>query len=397
MSTSFSDRAENTHQVEFEAPNSAEVQPLNHKERKHFSIDLSLELEHQLNMESSPPVTPRHHPFTAALDTPEHKHEALDPEVLAHLVSQLRDSLGEMTRERDGLAKLLAAAHAKEANLTDALQLMTEKATETGEELESARKKIKEDEEAISLLRAKVEESRRGLMRLQTENRRQSMTPIDVNRASLAGMLTSPPASSKRNSFTPLTGRSTSSHRRVSSVSDMGFTLPVPDPNPSPNAQVLTFPPETPAGGANHPPPTSSARYPSLFGRQSPPQPDSDPSSEIKELQATLRQVKDELSTVRHELQEANEARQASETCVEALRQFIAENNFSQGESSGSPGSIKLPPPPTMTTGAEDDVHNSTAKKSAMGMGLQAVGWGDAGTCGAADCTYLRPSNTSSG
>ena len=157
--TSFNDRAENTHQVEFEAPNSAEVQPLNHKERKHFSIDLSLELEHQLNMES-PPVTPHRYPYTAALDTPEHKHEALDPEVLAHLVSQLRQSLGEMTRERDDLAKLLAAAHSKEANLTDALQLMTEKATESGEELESARKKIKEDEEAISLLRAKVEESR---------------------------------------------------------------------------------------------------------------------------------------------------------------------------------------------------------------------------------------------
>jgi hypothetical protein len=65
-----------------------------------------------------------------------------------------------MTRERDDLAKLLAAAHSKEAGLTDALQLMSEKATETGEELESARKKIKEDEEAIALLRAKVEESR---------------------------------------------------------------------------------------------------------------------------------------------------------------------------------------------------------------------------------------------
>lgn len=228
-------------------------------------------------------------------------------------------------------------------------------------------------------------------MRLQTENRRQSMTPIDVNRASLAGMLTSPPASSKRNSFTPLTGRSTSSHRRVSSVSDVVFALPVPDSNsnPSPNAQVLTFPPETPG----NPPPLSSARYPSLFGRQSPPHPDnsdhlsSNTGSEIKELQTALVRVKEELSTVRHELQEANEARQASETCVEALRQFIAENSFSQGESSGAPGSIKLPPPPTMTTGAEDDVvdHNGTnhtAKKTsaAMGWGFNKLWGGDQGS-----------------
>lgn len=155
MST-FNDRADNTHRVEFEAPNSAEVQPLPSK--KHFSIDLSLELERQLNMDS-PPVTPAHFPVTAT-ENLEQLHEALDPEVLAHLVAQLRHSLAEMTKERDGLATLLAASHTKQASLNDALQHMTEKVTDLGEELGVARKKMKDDEEAITLLRAKVEESR---------------------------------------------------------------------------------------------------------------------------------------------------------------------------------------------------------------------------------------------
>lgn len=140
----------------FEAPNSAEVQPV--KDRKYFSIDLSLELERQLEMESTP-VTPARD-LTGAVEDTEQKHEALDPEILAHLVMQLRHSLSEITKERDELAKLLADSNNKEASLTDALQLMTEKATTTNEELDIARRKNREDEEAIVLLRAKVEESR---------------------------------------------------------------------------------------------------------------------------------------------------------------------------------------------------------------------------------------------
>ncbi|KAF5336102.1 hypothetical protein D9611_006218 [Ephemerocybe angulata] len=363
MST-FNDRAENTHRIEFEAPNSAEVQPV--PPRKHFSIDLSLELEQQLNMES-PPVTPAHFPVTATEDL-QQLHEALDPEVLAHLVSQLRHSLAEMTKERDGLAKLLAASHTKQASLNDALQHMTEKVTDLGEELNESRKKMRDDEEAISLLRAKVEESRRGLMRLQTEHKRQSMTPIDVNRATM--MLSNPPTS-KRASFTPLTGRSTNGHRRVSSVSD-GFALlglTSPDLNTSPNTQVLTLPD---TAGSN--PPPSSARYPTLFGgRSSPPQSDAMmdvplSTSETLELKESIQRLKAQLEAVQHELSEANEARQASETCVEALRTFIAENNFSNGESSAS--SIKLPPPPTMTTGEEEP---DTSKKRG---GASQGGWG---------------------
>ncbi|KAG2011461.1 hypothetical protein CC2G_011576 [Coprinopsis cinerea AmutBmut pab1-1] len=342
----------------FEAPNSAEVQPV--RDRKHFSIDLSLELERQLEMDSLP-VTPMRD-LTSATEDNEQKHEALDPEILAHLVMQLRHSLSEMTKERDELARMLADSHSKQASLNDALQLMTEKATTVNEELVEARRKNKEDEEAITLLRAKVEESRRGLMRLQTENRRQTMAPIDVNRASLLG---SPPSSSnKRASFTPLTGRSAGGHRRISSVSDVAFSIA--DFHPSPSGQTLTFP-DTGHNPQTTPPP-SSTRYPAVFGRQSPPATSEGGSLELEEVKRELRQLKEELATAKHELAEANEAKEASETCVKALRQFIAENTFTDAQSSTASSSIKLPPLPTMATGEEA----ATESK----QGRTATGWG---------------------
>ena len=156
--TTFNDHDQNTHQVEFDAPLSAEVAPLGGTtEKKHFSIDLSLELERQLEHMESPPITPAHD-LTAG--ETRQKHEALDPEILAHIVMQLRHSLLEVTKERDELVKMLATANAEEASAKDALQLMTDKATQMDEELKETRKQVKEHEEAIVCLRAKVEESR---------------------------------------------------------------------------------------------------------------------------------------------------------------------------------------------------------------------------------------------
>lgn len=83
-----------------------------------------------------------------------------DPDILAHIITQLRQSLADMTRERDELVKMLATANMEEAHAKDALQLMTDKATEAEEELTEARKKMREDEDQIMLLRTKVEESR---------------------------------------------------------------------------------------------------------------------------------------------------------------------------------------------------------------------------------------------
>jgi len=251
-------------------------------------------------------------------------------------------------------------------------------------------------------------------MRLQTEKRK-SMTPIDVNRASAFSMITSPPLSAKRAStFTPLTGRSVSSggnnHRRISSASDGGLTQTQLDAinSSNDNGQVLTLP-ETAGSLLTPGPPTSTARFPALFnGKTSPPatehddaasdhsQHDTQKDKDIKEMQELLAKMKRDLEDARHELQEANEARQASETCVEALRQFIAENTLSgSGESSDTRTTIKLPPPPTMTTGDEDALPTGTEakKNSGDGWGFGKL-WGSDSSSTTADSTRSR-SNTS--
>jgi len=132
------------HHIEFEAPHSALSENYSAlpstSNRPRFSIDLSLELERQLDMESLP-STPAHP------DDHQHHHKAdsrteLDPHVLAHIIMQLRQSVAEITKERDDLVDLLAVANAHGAELKDALDHMTEKATLMEEELTEARKKI---------------------------------------------------------------------------------------------------------------------------------------------------------------------------------------------------------------------------------------------------------------
>ncbi|KAK2465634.1 hypothetical protein APHAL10511_002178 [Amanita phalloides] len=301
--------------AEFEAPMSAD------RASERFSIDLSLELEHQLEHMESPPSN----------------RESLDPHVLAHIIMQLRHSLAEMTKERDEVVKALSSAFSKEAELNEAVQLLTDKATGREEELAEARKKLKEDEEAIIMLRSKVEESRRGLMRLQTESRRQSGNFESTRVAFLAG---SPPGS-KRASFAPLSlqaGRPNHGHRRISSVSDTGQVDPS---GTSPRTQD----------------------FPSLDS----PQPLEQPCAfELESLKKELQAVRDELDNTKHELAESNEAREASETCAKALRDFIAENDIGVREIDGGPSAIKLPPPPATTTGEEAETHKTTSS----------VGWG---------------------
>lgn len=170
----FDENHENLHHIEFEAPPSAGLdleQRLqiteDRAQRGRFSIDLSLELERQLNMDSESPIASSsyegiaHAEKVAAADSNEEQHfNKPDPDVLAHIVTHMRDSLADMTKERDELVRMLANANSQDANTKDALQLMTEKATSAGEELDIAKKKIREDEEQIVLLRSKVEESR---------------------------------------------------------------------------------------------------------------------------------------------------------------------------------------------------------------------------------------------
>lgn len=174
-------------------------------------------------------------------------------------------------------------------------------------------------------------------MRLQSESRRQSQVPsgLDLSRASLASLAA--PQSSKRASFAPLTGSSTvriNAHRRISSVSDSGFAKLDSGLLHSPGPTNFTFPDHAMLANKLAPTPRSSG----IFGRASPPLSvfQSEESAEVEMLRKELMSVRAELDEAKHELNEASEAREASELCVKALRVFIEENDV------GTPMAIPL-------------------------------------------------------
>ncbi|EIW58724.1 uncharacterized protein TRAVEDRAFT_168455 [Trametes versicolor FP-101664 SS1] len=307
---------------------------LQHEPNRPTSIDLTLALERELDNESLPnsPNPPR--------------PQSLDTHVLASIVTQLRLSLAEVTKERDTLSEQLAEAQTREGGLKEALEHVTDKCLRCENELEGAAAKRQEDEETISMLRTKVEESRRALMRLQTEKRMSAASnlTLDLSRpppqhASLSG-----PPSSRRSSFQPLTGTSAgrTGHRRISSVSDSGVLANAygdgqwPPPSPmSPDA--------TPTERA---PTQHNRRVSLLFGRGGAAQPESIGDIEVELLRKQMQLMQQQLDDTKRDLSEVQEAHEASELCVRALRTFIADNNVGIPAAIGT-GTGKPSQPPT--------------------------------------------------
>ncbi|KAF7356831.1 hypothetical protein MVEN_01018600 [Mycena venus] len=376
---------------------------------RHYSIDLSLELERQLDMESLPPTPApppqgqQQHVQRPSMEGMPLKMPDIDPHVLAHIISQLRHQLADMTKERDDLIVLLHTAHTKEAELQDALQHITDKAMALDEALSDSRRQNRDDTEAISLLRTKVEESRWDLgssiflfavsnhsIRADGDScvsRRRAAA--DSRPPSIPAVQTLPPAftlgppSSRRASFTPMTGTFAANslrpngHHRISSVSDTSIDINLASPVPERGTFNLAAAP---------PPATNNRRLSGFFGHSSPratlhppmtrlpsgSQSGSGTSSpdELEKLRKEVRTLQTALDETRHELTEANEAREASETCVGALREFIAENNLGAGAGSGVGEVVKLPPLPATTTGGEGD-ESRGHKKTASGWGFK--------------------------
>lgn len=197
---------------------------------------------------------------------------------------------------------------------------------------------------------------RRALMRLQTEKRMSQVSnlALDLSRPPPAHASLSGPPSSKRASFAPLTGSSASrmSHRRISSVSDSGYLLSPPPngefstswPPPSPRTQHIPEDPEfTPTIPQSH-----NRRVSLLFGRGAAPHFEAPAEeAEIHLIRKQLGELQKQLDDTKRELVETQEAREASELCVRALRTFISENNV------GIPSAMKAgttsPPTPSHT------------------------------------------------
>ncbi|KAI0343139.1 hypothetical protein BDW22DRAFT_1239605 [Trametopsis cervina] len=285
------------------------------------SIDLSLELERQLEIDSLP-----NSPVVAHTRITE-RPQSLDPQVLTSIVTQLRLALGEVTKERENLSQSLAESQAREHDLKDALHTVSERCLQLEAELVSVSEKGKEDADAVTMLRGKLEDSRRALMRLQTENRKSSMT-IDLSRA---GPSTAQgPPSARRSSFAPLVTSPNNprmgAHRRISSVSEPGLSYrsDLSSPPMSGRLEPLQLVNAVPS-----PADRSARRLSGFFGRSGasdlPPTAD---ASEVEELRKELQAIREQLEESRHELTEAREAQEASETCVNALRTFIADNSI---------------------------------------------------------------------
>jgi hypothetical protein len=119
-------------------------------------------------------------------------------------------------------------------------------------------------------------------------------------------------------------------HRRISSQSDSGFIL----------GDALQW---------ASPPPSASALADDEQNFA---------SKEIQNLKQEIKSLKDALEETKHELSEAHEARDASEQCAKALRDYISE--FRVGEA-GSPPS-NAPPPTTPAKG--EDPNKSSSKWS---------------------------------
>lgn len=121
----------------------------NQEPKRPYSIDLSLELEHQLETDSLPP-TP------AAKGRP----ASYDQNVVASVIQQLQTDVERLTRERDDLREELVRVDADKSGVQETLLQFSAKCEWMEEELEAAKAKMQDDEHAINMLRTKVEESR---------------------------------------------------------------------------------------------------------------------------------------------------------------------------------------------------------------------------------------------
>ncbi len=116
------------------------------------SIDLTLELEQQLDDESTP--------SSPAFSHNRSRPQSLDPNVLASIITQLRLSLTGVAKERDELSAMLAETQSNELSMKDALHHLAEKCVRLETDLTASQDKNQEDADAISMLRGKLEDSR---------------------------------------------------------------------------------------------------------------------------------------------------------------------------------------------------------------------------------------------
>jgi len=266
---------------------------------------------------------------------------SLDPEVLASLVVQLRTNLASAVRERDEVRgerdSLMRDLAIVQTRLQE-LEGSQEREVEYLNEMAMWRRRCEQAEEQIGMLRGKVEESRRALMTLQTQQSRrhsQFNAPFGSPHAPNFVLDGSPrtPGYQKRISLQGGGGRTSPpvvgvspkarSHQRGASASDqeLGAALVGSQSSHVPSSfhDASASPSELDPTGLSKQASTSR-RQSAMTGR--PTESLLNPmGAELEALRQELVAVRIELTETKQELWESVEAREAGEVCLKALKE----------------------------------------------------------------------------
>ncbi|KAG9004025.1 hypothetical protein FRB94_002734 [Tulasnella sp. JGI-2019a] len=404
---------------------------MDNRHSKH-SIDLAVDLEHALNNEEHNDSEHGLHQENHMMNDknqPDGDEERYDPEILTSIIIQLRATLVNMTHERDESNEALAAAghkyaalEAKTADLSELLTLEKDRCAALEVERDHALHSAKENEEQVNMLRAKVEESRRGVMRLQAESRRVSTQnhgaksngplPLDLSSPARSPVFASPftPGANKRQSFQvgPRPLLSGQGHRRISSMSDPGQS-PGGDVPPVPHMPIplssdgLPPSPVTHTFGSGSESQTADQakanwKRASLMAKKRDPR-DQSPSNglapagaadsgrrsaspptansvalaaELEVLKSELTVTKKELETVTRDLAEAHDAKEAADALAKTLREFIAEQSIGLADDPPAPSSSSQH---NMPGSSSSSIHGwgDPASVTSPGVGLRGI------------------------
>ncbi|WVW80316.1 hypothetical protein I302_102295 [Kwoniella bestiolae CBS 10118] len=330
-------------------------------------------------------------------------------------LSSLSDVETELGQLKDQYAFLSAAKEAVETQLQEEI------------------KKREVAEENVEMLRGQVEQARRGVMTLQKQeaDRKRMSTISGYSTANgvlglglngeeeILSSATERDSASSRESKLVKRQSIMRSHRRQSSQSEPSInelhergslvTSPNMQNSRDPSGTLRPIgqgglrelrlghtPPSATLPSANLPSPNvplSGANNPHQSGyfddhTSEPPSSVTSKTSELpfkKEIEAVeeATKLRNELSVLQSELEESEEARMASESCLKALREFMAQdpNSTTSGEGEGGGEmtmstadllkGIRLPPLPT-DRDADEEQRNAEAEKAKPAAG----GWG---------------------
>ncbi|WWD18097.1 hypothetical protein CI109_102545 [Kwoniella shandongensis] len=378
--------------------------------------------------DQSPPST-----LPLALPVPE-THSPETEALIASLRTSLSSAQSQLSVQATRLSTL-ADVEAELSQLKDQYAFLTAAREAVETQLQEEVKKREVAEENVEMLRGQVEQARRGVMTLQKQDAdRKRMSVIGggvgamglgLGEEEILASLASVGEGHQRGEskiYKRQSMMAARSHRRVSSQSepsvDIYSTATDRAITSSPNAQMSgnaattsaagTLRPNTVAGGLRElrlgttPPtavaplalsPAATANNPhqsgyfdeSLHAQPKVAQPESPSKNEAAAVAAAAKeeasQLRAELGTLQAKLEESEEARMASETCLKALREFMASNSAS-GEDNAEQGDgmtastadllkgIRLPPLPT-DRDADEEHHDTSSTQPA-----KPSGWG---------------------